>query len=130
MKNHDYISIFGGQPNVIVANNNFSFDDDATSDPETSSTTTIHPSEETGLASNSHSPHNKTILQLLHDLIRDTSHPLAPVSDDATSIPLLRREDVNSFVDGRMEMDDTGPNARDVSNAFGRTDSVLNSFGA
>ena len=99
------------------------------------SSTTITMSTQVGTTSTSNTTqqhhHNKTILQSLYDLIQNNYiSDLISLSDDVTSIPLLRREDVNSFVDGMMEMDDSGPNARDVSNAFVGPDSVLNSFGA
>jgi hypothetical protein len=108
-KIQDYISIFGQQENAIIVYTDVFTQQEATDEQEVT---------------------NKTMIQSLYELIEDHSD-LAPTTDDPTSIMLLRRESVNSFVDGRSEMNDSGPNARDVSNAFGNgPSSILNSFGA
>lgn len=113
-KQHDYISIFGSQQNAIISYS------------ETFSQTTA----ETSTEMTHQATENKTTIHSLHNMIEERTDLFA-TTDDPTSIMLLRREGINSFVDGLSEMDDSGPNARDVSNAFGSgPNSILNSFGA
>ncbi|KAL7514384.1 hypothetical protein ACHAXN_011661 [Cyclotella atomus] len=111
-KHHDYISIFGSQQDTTISYS------EAFSQTVTGATETTSQAE------------NQTMIHSLHGMIEERTD-LSSTSDDPTSIMLLRRERMNSFVDGLSEMNDGGPNARDVSNAFGNgPDSILNSFGA
>ena len=143
-KTYDYISIFGSQQDTQAYSDIFSMDTQTrtstTASPETTKTSqqdtsviysdffTAHTQNTTSTTETLET--NKTILQSLHKLINQRPD-LVSVSDDPTSIMLLRRESTNSFLDGMSAMDDSGPNARDVSNAFGNgPSSILNSFAA
>ena len=117
-KQHDYISIFGSQQDAIVAHGDLFTATDSTRTTTTSTTATATQAH--------HQETNSTMIQSLHSLIGQIAQP---TTDDPTSIMMLRLEN-NSFVDGMVEMDDSGPNARDVSNAFSNGGSILNSFGA
>ncbi|KAL3790289.1 hypothetical protein HJC23_002915 [Cyclotella cryptica] len=122
----DYISIFGSQEEFTFAYSDiFSTQHETqsiTSSASQISTHTTFPTQDEATES--------TLLQTLHEMIENRSD-LSSTSDDPTSIMLLRREGTNSFLDGMSAMDDSGPNARDVSNAFGNgPSSILNSFGA
>jgi hypothetical protein len=122
----DYLSIFGSKEEFT-----FTYSDIFSTHHETlsiaSSASQTSPST-TSLAQDEAT--QSTLIQSLHELIKHRSD-LSSTSDDPTSIMLLRREGTNSFLDGMSAMDDSGPNARDVSNAFGRgPSSILNSFGA
>ncbi|KAL7476522.1 hypothetical protein ACHAW6_002381 [Cyclotella cf. meneghiniana] len=122
----DYLSIFGSQDEFT-----FTYSDIFSAHHKTQSATSSASQTSSSTTSLVHDETTQsTLIQSLHDLIKHRSD-LSSSSDDPTSIMLLRREGTNSFLDGMSAMDDSGPNARDVSNAFGKgPSSILNSFGA